>query len=61
MKTIKTLFVGVCVMVCMLMQANAQVVSIPLEGRVEQSYQLKSSEYGVDPAKLNRTTSIFKK
>lgn len=57
MKTIKTLFVGVCVMVCMLMQANAQVVSIPSEGRVEQSYQLKSSEYDVDPAKLNMTFS----
>ena len=57
MKTIKTLFAGVCVMVCMLMQANAQVVSIPSEGRVEQSYQLKSSEYDVDPAKLNMTFS----
>lgn len=57
MKTIKTLFAGVCVMVCMLMQANAQIVSIPLEGRVEQSYQLKSSEYDVDPAKLNVTFS----
>jgi len=57
MKTIKTLFAGVSLMVCMLLQANAQVVSIPSEGRVEQSYQLKSSEYDVDPAKLNMTFS----
>ena len=56
MKTIKIIIVSLLGFVCVLGHTNAQVISLPLDGQVEQSFQLKSPE-NANPAKLNMTFS----
>jgi len=41
----------------MSLQVNAQVITIHDGEKIEQAYQLKSSEYEVDPAKINMAFS----